>query len=323
MAQNGALYSLNYGRFHQLTAEEGWTQPAVTFDQQYVIAVRRSGFYSDVFVLSRFGRVLEQLTHNAAPSGSYDTADNHWSFYPRLTPDGRTMFMSYDEPKGGYEVDMSVWAVPVGAPIEQGTNWTDAQGYTGGDMQPIPVRGGVIYTMYLRADDGTIHSQIWFTNRPSAYDLYAGKPLTTPFEDSREPSLSPDGSQIAMVCTYSRQVSVLEIGTWYGSSIGAKKFVITDQMVAQPVWAPDGSGIAYMAPALPDGPFQLFFLPSEAYLLPPPSPVPTPTPILGGPVGTPTPSPSPSSTPPPPVIKPIQVTSNVALDASSPLSWAP
>jgi len=29
LAQSGALYSFSAGRFHQLTAEEGWTQPAL------------------------------------------------------------------------------------------------------------------------------------------------------------------------------------------------------------------------------------------------------------------------------------------------------
>ena len=88
-------------------------------------------------------------------------------------------------------------------------------------------------------------------------------------------------------------------------------------------WAPDGSGIAYLAPSLPDGPFQLWFLPKNAYAPPPPSPVPTPTPTPGGPYNGPLPSPSPVPTPTPVVVKPIQITTDQGFDATSPMAWAP
>ena len=91
-----------------------------------------------------------------------------------------------------------------------------------------------------------------------------------------------------------------------------------DQLVAQPVWAPDGSGIAYFAPGVAAGPFQLWFLPKAAYVAPPPAPPPTPTP--GGPHNGPLPSPSPTPAPLP--VKPIQVTTNDGFDATSPMAWA-
>ena len=94
-------------------------------------------------------------------------------------------------------------------------------------------------------------------------------------------------------------------------------------MVAQPTWAPNGSGIAYLAPALPDDPFQLYFLPSQAYFPPAPSPVPTPSVVPGGPQGTPAPSPTPSPASPPPAVKPIQLTTSLGFDATSPIAWAP
>jgi hypothetical protein len=318
LAQSGALYSLSGGRFHQLTTEDGWTQPELTPDGSYLLAVHKTAFYSDVFELTRFGRPLRQLTNNAAPRRSYDTGDNHWSFYPRLTADGKTLFMSYDSPKFGYEVDLSVWGMPFGG-SGPGKIWTDSQGYTGGDIQPVPVPGGIVYTKYLRNPDGSIISQLWFTNRPGAL----GKALTTPGADCREPSFSPDGRYIAMICTYTKQVSNLVIAPWLGSALGQTETVVSDQMVAQPTWAPDGSGIAYLAPALPDGPFQLWFAPRLRYFPPVPSPVPTPSLVPGGPEGTPVPSPSPSPLPPPPLVKVIQITSDLGLDASSTMTWAP
>ena len=107
-----------------------------------------------------------------------------------------------------------------------------------------------------------------------------------------------------MICTYGKQVSYLTIASWNGSSLGPLKTVISDQLVAQPIWAPDGSGIAYLAPGGPTGPFQLWFLPKNAYNPPPPSPIPTPTPTPGGPHNGPLPTPTPPALPTPPPVRP-------------------
>ena len=319
LAQSGALYSLSEGRFHQLTGESGWTQPALFPDGSNLLAVKRSGFYSDVYVLNRFGTVVRQVTANAGPVSNYDTGLNHWSFYPRLSPDGSTLWMSYDEPKFGYDVVMSVWAMPLGGTIRQAKLWTNSNDYTGGDVQPIPLpTGGIIYTKYDYGPDLKLIGQLWFTNRVYAY----GKALTAPGDDCREPALSPDGHQVAMICTYEKQVSYLVIANWDGSNLTSFKTVLTNQLVAQPIWAPDGSGIAYLAPNSPDGPFQLWFLPKDAYAPPPPSPVPTPTPTPGGPYNGQLPSPSPTAAPPPVVIKPILITTDLGLDATSPMTWS-
>jgi Tol biopolymer transport system component len=317
VAQNGALYSLNAGRYRQLTPEAGWMQPSL-MPNGNLLAVKRATFSSDVYILNVFGRPLAQLTNNAAPKRSYDTGDNHWAFYPISSTDGKTVYLSYDKPKGGYEVDLSVWSMPVNGGLARGTNWSYSQGYTGGDFQPIPVPGGIIYTKYLRALDGTIHSQIWFLNRPAPATLYAGKAWTTAAEDCRSPNVAPGGKYVAMVCTFGKQISYLVIAPFSGQNIGARQIVINDQMVAQPTWAPDGSGIAYLAPAIGDQPFQLWFLPRAAYF---PPVVPSPSPIPGGPGSTnatSTPSPEPA-----PVVKPIQMSTSLAFDATSTIAWAP
>jgi Tol biopolymer transport system component len=316
LVQSGAIYTLNAGRFRQLTPEDGWTQPALYPDGSAILAVRRSSFYSDVYILNRFGSVVGQLTNNAAPARQPDTGSNHWSFYPRLTPDEGTMFMSYDSPKLGYNVSMSIWSVPLGGSIRQGRMWTDRDwSYTGGDVQPLPLASGnVLYTRYDYGPDTQLISQIWITNRAGSL----GRALTTPEDDCREPSLSPDGRYVAMICTYEKQVSYLVVASFDGDTIGPFSVLITDQLVAQPTWAPDGSGIAYLAPGTPDSPFQLWWLPKAAYSGPPPSPVPTPSP--GGPYNGTLPSPTPI--PPPPPIKPVQMTTNLAFDATSPLAWS-
>ena len=182
LVQSGALYSFSAGRFHQLTGEEGWMQPALIPDGSGLIAVKRSGMFSDVYSLSRLGQVTAQLTNNqAAPRDRWDTGANAWSFYPRLSPDGRTLWVSYDGPKyanNGYlDVDLSVWAGPVGAPIRQGRMWTVSNDYTGGDIQPVPLAaGGIIYTKYSYNEDDNYNrvGQLWYTNRAGSY----GRALT-------------------------------------------------------------------------------------------------------------------------------------------------
>ncbi|HET6310313.1 MAG TPA: hypothetical protein VFH00_04845 [Candidatus Nitrosotalea sp.] len=322
-AQSGALYSFSAGRFHQLTAEEGWTQPTTFVDGSGLLAVKRSSMFSDVYALSRFGEVGTRFTNNeAAPHDKWDTGANAWSFYPRLSPDGRTLWMSYDGPKaagnGYFDVDLSVWAVPVGASFRQGKLWTTPNNYTGGDVQPVPVAGGaIVYTKYSYDENNNRVGQLWYTNRAGS----AGKALTPQSASCAQPSISPDGGLIAMICTYGKQISYLTVAGWNGSSIGTLQTLISDQMVAQPIWAPDSSGIAYLAPGVAAGPFQLWFLPRLAYFPPAPSPVPTPTPTPGGPHNGPLPTPSPSPIPTPPPVKPIQVTTNLGLDATSPLAW--
>ena len=313
IAQAGALYSFSAGRFHQLTPEQGWTQPSITPDGTTMIAVKATRLYSDVYVLNLFGTPVRRVTNNAAPPRlSYDTGANHWSFYPRLSPDQKTLWMAYDQPKFGYDVILSIWAMPYGGTIAQGKVWTNAADYTGGDVQPVPVgNNAVIYTKYDYGPDEKLVGRLWYTNRAFA----AGRALTDPAEDCRNPSLSPDGTQVAMVCTYEKQASYLAIASWNGSTLGPRKVIISDQLVAQPTWAPDGSGIAYLAPAAAAGPFQLWYLPRAAYA-PPTPPAPTPTP--GGPHNGTLPSPSPIA---PVVVKPIEVTTNNGFDATSPLAW--
>jgi hypothetical protein len=323
IAQGGAIYSYSANTFQQLTPAEGWMQPAAYPDGTGLIAVRRFGGHSDIYLLRRTGAVNLRLTDNQASARDrWDTGANAWSFYPRLSADQHTFYMSYDGPKyagnGYYDVDMSIWAVPVGAPVRQGKLWTNPNNYTGGDMQPVPVAGGgIIYTKYSYDQSFNRVSQLWYTNRAGSY----GKPLTPQEASCAQPSISPDGGSIAMICTYGKQVADLTIGKWDGSNLSAFRNVLAGQMVAQPIWAPDGSGIAYLAPGGPSAPFQLWFLPKNAYDPPAPSPVPTPTPTPGGPHNGPLPSPTPTPAPPPVVVKPIQITTNLGFDATSPLAW--
>jgi hypothetical protein len=335
LAQGGAIYSLSAGRFHQITAAAGWTQLA-NYPGDNLLAVKRSLLFSDVYVLNRLGKVLRKVTNNNVPASNPDPSARHWAFYPRLSYNNKTLFMSYDKPKFGFDVPMSIWAMPVGGSLSHARVWTVSIDYTGGDMAPQPLpSGGIIYTKYLY-NNAKIVSEIWLSPQPERnYGCYPlciapppgqagiGRALTTPAEDCSQPSLSPDHHTMAMICSHQTQTSYLTLATFNGSKLGPRRYVITSQLVAQPTWAPDSSGLAYLAPAQLGQGFQLWFLPKLAYAPPTPSPVPVQVPTPGGPVNSPGPSPSPAPAPPPIVVHPVQVTTSLDFDATSPLAWIP
>jgi len=335
LAQGGAIYSLSAGRFHQITSGAGWTQLA-NYPGDNLLAVKRSLLFSDVYVLNRFGKVLKKFTNNNVPASNPDPSARHWAFYPRLSYNSKTLFMSYDKPKAGFDVPMSIWAMPVGGSFAQARLWTVSIDYTGGDMAPLPLpSGGIIYTKYLY-NNAKIVSEVWLSPGPERdYGCYPlciepppgqsgiGRALTIPAEDCSQPSLSPDHKTIAMICSRQTQASYLTLATFNGSKLGPRRYVITNQLVAQPTWAPDGSGIAYLAPAQLGQGFQLWFLPKLAYAPPTPSPLPVQVPTPGGPVNSPGPIPSPTAAPPAVVVKPVQITTSLAFDATSPLAWIP
>ena len=300
--QSGALYAFTAGRFRQLTPENGWMQPSLAPNGN-IIAVKRYPLFSDVYVLNRFGTPTRRLTNNVAPPRSPDQSSYHWSFYPRLSADGKTLWMAYDQPKFGYDVVMSIWSVPYGGSIRQGRLWTNADDYSGGDVEPIPIRGGgVIYTKYSYGPNLRLIGQLYYTTVPHTF----GRALTSAAEDCRSPALSPRGNEIAMICTWDKQVSYLTVASWNGKTLGPRRVYVSNQLVAQPTWAPDGSGIAYLAPgSAVSGQFQLWFLPRAAYAPP------TPTPDYG-PIVTPTPAGP---------VKPVQLTSNNGFDATSSIAW--
>jgi TolB protein len=289
LAQGGALYRFQNGVFKQLTKEEGWTQPAVSADGSQLVAVKRTLNYSDLYLLSAGGQVERQLTHNASAT----VEDNHWSFYPQFGPSG--IFYSYDpkDPYANYRVDLAVYSMPLagGSPRV----WTSPNHYTGGDVSPMPLKSGaLIYAKYAISDQGAVYSQLWIQARALSY----GRALTAPEDDCGEPALSADGSQLAMICTHGAAGTVdLEVAPVEAASyqLGQPRVVVAGSMLAAPAFAPDGKSLAYLAPAVAGGGFQLW------------------TVALAAPAGA---SPSPSAG-----AAPREVTSHLAFDSSAPPAW--
>ena len=306
VVQSGRLYKLQNGGFTEVGTSGDWAQPTITPDHQHLVAVLRGGLSSDLYLLDTNGNIVKRLTKNDSRVIDYD----HWAFYPHISPDGQSVFYGYDSPKvtpSGYlHVDLSIWTMPLKGSQSQARRWSDSLWYTGGDVSPLPLPGGALIFVRHSIDTSTaVHSQLWYQSRPFYYNV--GKSLTDPAADCAEPALSPDGTQLAMICSNGRQTMSLEVATLTGTTLGPPRVLLTGGLFAAPAWSPDGKALAYYAPVGAAGHFQLW------YLAVPPPPTPPPSAASSAsaaPVVFPTPSPS-----------PVQVTEGVDLSATSPPVW--
>jgi Tol biopolymer transport system component len=307
VVQDGRLFKLNAGSFSEIGPSGDWSQPTLTPDHKRLVAVLRSGFSSDLYLLDLDGHVLKRLTKDDSRTIDF----NHWAFYPRVSPDGANIVYSFDSPKVN-GVDLSVWSMPLDGAQSQARRWTDPYWYTGGDVSPIPLAsGGLLFVRHSIDASTAVHSQISYQSRA----LAIAKPLTTEADDCSQAALSPDGTQIAMVCSHGKQTAALEIAPFNGTALGPARVLLDGGLYASPAWSPDGKALAYFAPQGQTGHFQLWWLalPTAA----------TPSPSTAA-----SPSTSPSArassiaaVTPTLALSPVQVTEGVDLSATSAPVW--
>jgi len=260
VVQAGAIYRLQHGAFKQITGEGGWMQPSAAPDGR-LVAVSRQPNFSDLYLLDGNGKIVSQLSHNSATRA---VEDNHWTFYPRFSPDGRSLFYDFD-PKdafNSFRLDLAIFASQMGTGGRT-LEWTSPNEFTGGDVQPVPLRdGSLIYTKFSIDDSYLVHSQVWFQRRPGS----PGVALTAPEAGCGQPAVSPDEKLVAMVCTRgSNTAAELEIASIDGVNVtlGSPATLVTGRMVASPAFSPDGKTIAFLAPESPGGHFQLWTIGSS------------------------------------------------------------
>lgn len=284
IAQNGDLYALSGGSFTALTSDHrGWQQPTLLADGR-IVAVARGAQSSALFLFDSGGHVLQQLS---PPDHVKQIGDNHWYFFPRTTADGGSILVSQDQPKipGNFRVDLAIWRRPLNGGAGEPVQLTDPNQYTGGDVDPEPLPdGGFIYAKYGFDSNDKLASKL-------VLHAASGKEteLTATADDCAWPRLSPDGLTLAMICSHQEQSARLVVASWNGSALGPLRTLVDGQLCAVPAWAPDGSGLAYLAPAATGGGFQLWWLSGAA----------APKPAL-----------------------PRQVTDELDLDATSALAWS-
>ena len=259
VAQGGAIYKFQNGTFTQITDGNGWTQPSSSPDGTRLVAVQRHQNYSDIYLLTDSGRVVQQVTHLQSPQ----VEGNHWAFFPRFSPDGTHIYFAYDDKvPGTYEVDLSIFATNADGSGRE-VVWTVPNQYTGGDADPVPLRdGGLVYTKYSIDDKGAVHSQVWATARAGA----PGSPLTQPTDDCAQPALSSDQKSIAMICRHGELQStelVLAAFDPVNYALGPVSVLMQGQLAASPTFSPDGQTIAFLAPVQQGGAFQLWIVPAS------------------------------------------------------------
>lgn len=258
VVQEGTLYRLQRGTFTVVLrtpgGAAGWTQPAFTPDGKNLVVVRRDYAYSDLYLIDRTGNVLGQLTHDESPTVEF----NHWAFYPRPSPDGGSLFFSYDAKDvfNYYNVVFAVNSMPMPGASGASAVWTSPEQFTGGDIQPVPLTSGaVLYTKYSFDEKlGKIVGEIDLSSGPGA----AGAALTPLDDDCSQPALSHDGARLAMICTGGSPYASIEVASFDGTRLGPLQTVVTEQLAAQPTWAPDGGSLVYFAPQGITGLWQLW-----------------------------------------------------------------
>ncbi len=266
VVQQGAIYRFHHGDFTQITSEAGWSQPAADPRGNQLVAVQRHPNYSDLYLISTDGRTVAQLTHNSSTTA---LDSNHWTFYPDFAPDGSALFYTFDpkDPNNSYRVDLAIYASPLGG-NGQATQWTYPNYYTGGDVDPLPLRGGgLLYVKYSIDDQWQVHSQLWMQQRPKT----DGVGLTDANLDCSQAALSPNQSLIAMVCRKgSNTTAELDVATFDATngSIGSPTTLVSGGLLASPTFSPDGKTIAYLAPNSPGGQFQLWTVPAQGQAKP-------------------------------------------------------
>jgi len=262
LAQHGDIYRLSNGRFTDLEmpGNATWMQPAVIPGSFNILVVQRTAAYSEVYEVSAKGDIIEQLSNNATKSSTIQL--NHWMFWPRVAADGKTVYVSYDSPKTSatYRVDFAVWKGLLDsgklAQRELSVPWN----FTGGDVEPTALPDGSVLYAKFQVGGGNVFSQVVLQTVALAAPLY----LTDAASDCGQPALSPDATQVAMVCAGGTglQNTRLEVATLTGRKLGSPTVLVDNCLCAAPVWAPDGGGVAYYAPAPGDatGHFQLWWI---------------------------------------------------------------
>ena len=290
VSQAGHLYRFTAGRFTDMrlaAAAGSWVQPALATPGRLLV-VARAAEYSDIYLVdAATGAIVQKLTANATPKAAHVEL-NAWSFWPHLAVDGATVIFGYDGPKTGltYEVHFAVWSGPLTGKLAT-KQWTDPTLYTGGDVNPVPLAGGgVMYTSYALNAQSQIVSRVATVAKPAAAPVY----VTGQADDCGEPAVSPDGTQLAVICTSDTQTARLEVIPLAKGVPGVPRVLVNNCLCSSPAWSPDGVSLLYLAPADATGHFQLWWLNNAS----------TPVPAV-----------------------PRQVTTGLDFDATSAPAWAP
>ena len=290
-----SLYLFSGTRLTRLLSGVQVEDPAVTPDGSHIAFAQLQGQSAQIVVAGATGLNAQSITPASAPEGSL------WAFKPSLSSDGQHVAYLSDRgkrpsnPQDLQPNDLGLWTYDV--VTKQSRRLVAPVPYTGGDSDPVyrpSMVDQLVFTTYLYGGQPflPVARLTWMSTRTGSR-IYLSPDGARNFE----PALSPDGRFLAFIHATGTtdDLYVMPLAATYLRESqpypSDSAVLLQSGMVAQPVWSPDGTAIAFLR--LVNGSFDLFILPVN-----------TAGPVhAGGPVQ--------------------EITHGSFLDADSRLAWAP
>lgn len=258
-----ALYRFSGTHVTAMAVGAAVKDPAVTLDGARLAYAQIQGQSSTIVVGASDGTGAGPITAASAPEGAL------WAFAPAFSTDGRRLAYLTDRgkrpssPQNLQPNDLGIWQYDVVA--HRSTQLVLPAGYTGGDSDPTfrpSATEQLVYTTYLY--DGfplQLVARLTWMSTQTGRSVFLSPTLARHLE----PSFSPDGKYLAFVRggPEGDDLYVAPLSAAYAAEPHPyptdTATLVQAGMVAQPVWAPDGSAIAFLM--LVNGSFDLYLLP--------------------------------------------------------------
>ena len=259
--KGGTLYRFSGTQTTALTRGIKVRDPAVTPDGTRLAYAQLDGDGSTIVVADPDLHESHPVTPPAGPDGRL------WAFAPAFAPDGRSL--AYLSDRGKYEcdrrgpTDLAVWRYDLVRPSYRRLFCPNS--YTGGDGDPTwrpGQEGQLLYTTY--GYDGfppvSVARITWFSTA-SRRNLFLSPEGARNFQAA----WSPDGKAVVYIRagTRSDDLYVMTLPPTFQREPQPypteSATLLQAGMIAHPVWAPDGSALAFLM--LTNGSFDLYVLP--------------------------------------------------------------